>query len=132
MRCSVTSETCVIDDHDYYVRGSLEVPVQGTDDLISYGLWVSLGKQNFERYVELLHVKQRDHEGPFFAWLSDPVPTYPPFEHLKSRIHLRNGIRPYIELEPTDYPLAVEQREGASPSRVQKLFEWVESRASNG
>jgi hypothetical protein len=57
------------------------------------------------------------------------VPTYPPFEHLKSRVHLRNhGIRPSIELEPTEYPLAVEQRDGAPPSRVQELFKWVESR----
>jgi hypothetical protein len=41
-------------------------------------------------------------------------------------LHLRDdGMRPYIELEPTDHPLAVEQREGISPERVAELYEIV-------
>ena len=33
-----------------------------------------------------------------------------------------HGTRPYIELEPTDHPLAVAQREGISVERVAELF----------
>jgi hypothetical protein len=37
-------------------------------------------------------------------------------------VHLRGGgIRPFIELEPTDHPLAIEQREGISLERVKEL-----------
>ncbi|MGL9623950.1 DUF2199 domain-containing protein [Bradyrhizobium sp. U531] len=42
------------------------------------------------------------------------LPLYPRTENLKTRLHLRNGFRPYIELEPTDHPLALEQRLGIS------------------
>jgi hypothetical protein len=31
------------------------------------------------------------------------------------------GIVPYIELEPTDHPLALEQREGITMERVKEL-----------
>jgi hypothetical protein len=127
-RCRTTSETCVIDGEAFYVRGCVEIPLKEAEDLISFGVWVSLSRPNFDRFVQLLDVELRSGEEPFFAWLSDPVPTYPPIEHLKSRVHLRNhGIRPNIELEPTEYPLAVEQRQGAPLSRVQKLYAWIEA-----
>ena len=42
---------------------------------------------------------------------------------LKTLVHLRDrGIRPFTELEPTDHPLAVEQREGISIQRVTELY----------
>jgi hypothetical protein len=38
-------------------------------------------------------------------------------------VHIRdNGIRPYIELQPTDHPLAIEQRNGITVERVAELY----------
>ena len=43
--------------------------------------------------------------------------------NLKSRVHLRDhGLRPTIELEPTDHPLALEQRNGISVDRVAEIY----------
>jgi hypothetical protein len=43
--------------------------------------------------------------------------------NLKTRVHLRDhGIRPLIELEPTEHPVAVEQREGISVARVSEIY----------
>ena len=48
---------------------------------------------------------------------------YPETMNLKTRVHLRDqGIRPFIELEPTDHPLAVEQRQGISVARVAEIY----------
>ena len=45
---------------------------------------------------------------------------------IKAALHIRPWpSRPYIELEPTDYPLAVEQREGISSVRVRQIAERV-------
>ena len=133
-RCITTStETCVIDNDAFYVHACVEIPVKNTDQIISFATWVTLSKQNFEKFSQLLTVPLRDHEAPFFAWLSEPIPTYPESEPLKTYIHLRNhGVRPYVELEPTEYPLAVEQREGASEDRVQQLFAWLENGRVSG
>ena len=38
-------------------------------------------------------------------------------------VHPRDGMRPYIELEPTDHPLALEQRNGIPMARVAQIYE---------
>jgi hypothetical protein len=42
-----------------------------------------------------------------------------------------DSVRPYIELEPTDHPLAVEQRNGISVDRVAEIYAYYE-RLQNG
>ena len=57
--------------------------------------------------------------GPFFGWINTRLPDYPDTINLKALVHLRQGgLRPAIELEPTDHPLAVEQRKGLSHERA--------------
>ncbi len=42
--------------------------------------------------------------------------------NLKTHVHSRPvGERPYVELEPTDHPLAVEQRTGITVDRVREI-----------
>jgi len=61
--------------------------------------------------------------GPFFGWLNAWLKPYPETMNLKARVHLRDrGIRPSIELEPTDHPLALEQRNGISVDPVAEIY----------
>ena len=88
---------------------------------------MSLSAQSFEDFVACLDTQKRAHIGPFFGWLSAELPVYPATENLKTRVHLRdNGIRPYIELEPTDHPLAIEQRNGITADRVAEIYAYYE------
>jgi hypothetical protein len=49
---------------------------------------------------------------------------YPDTLTLKARAHLRDQqTRPSLELEPTDHPLAMEQRKGVTVQRVQEFYE---------
>jgi hypothetical protein len=44
--------------------------------------------------------------------------------YLKTDVHLRPlNKRPLVELEPTDHPLAVEQRNGITMARVREIVE---------
>lgn len=79
---------------------------------------MSLSQNSFAIFKSSLELPARAHLGSFFGWLSAELPLYPRTENLKTRLHLRDGIRPYIELEPTDHPLAVEQRSGMSIDRT--------------
>ncbi|HVZ38062.1 MAG TPA: DUF2199 domain-containing protein [Candidatus Kapabacteria bacterium] len=68
-------------------------------------------------------MEKRSHIGPFFGWLDAWLKPCPDTTNLKTMVHLRDdGIRPYILLEPTDHPLAVEQREGITVERVAELY----------
>ena len=63
-------------------------------------------------------------EPAYFGWLSNSLPDYPETLSLKTSVHTRDlGLRPLIELEPTDHPLAVEQREGITMARVRQIAE---------
>jgi len=122
-RVEKTDDVCIIDDNELYVRGCLDIPVHGIADPFTYSVWVSLSPQSFMRIHELWDADVRADEPPMFGWLCNALPNYPSTLSLKTNIHLRNnGIRPYIELEPTDHPLAVEQRNGITFDRVQEII----------
>ncbi|WP_413671961.1 DUF2199 domain-containing protein [Massilia cellulosiltytica] len=122
-RCQLDSDACIIDDTYYFVRGCLEIPVHGEQEPFSWGVWVSLSEQSFRQWLESYESEKRSHIGPFFGWLNAALGPYPDTVNLKTSVCLRDGfIRPFIELEPTDHPLAVEQREGISVQRVAELY----------
>lgn len=122
-RCSLGSDECVIDAKLFFVRGCLDVPVHGHDEPFSWGVWVSLSEKSFLEWLKHFDENHRSHVGPFFGWLNTALPLYPDTVNLKTRVHLRDhGLRPYIELEPTEHPLAVEQREGISVERVAEIY----------
>jgi hypothetical protein len=126
-RCALTSDTCVVDQEYFFVRGCLEVAVLGANEPFAWGVWVSLSKSSFDQFNACFEETHRSHIGPFFGWLSAELPLYPSTENLKARMHLRdNGIRPFVELEPTDHPLAVEQRNGIAVDRVAEIYGYFE------
>jgi hypothetical protein len=122
-RCKLTANTCTVDDEAFFVKGVIEIPVHDASESFTWGTWVSLSQRNFEAFVGLLDARHRSQFGPYFGWLSADFKVYPTSENLKTYVHLRdNGLRPSIELEPTDHLLAVEQREGITVDRVAEIY----------
>lgn len=123
-RCKLTSDTCSIDDTHFFVRGCLDVPVHGAQEAFSWGVWVSLSDTSFRTFEDYYDRSQRSHIGPFFGWLSVELkPLYPSTLSLKTSVRLRDdGLRPLIELEPTDHPLAIEQRAGITVDRLAEIY----------
>ncbi|GAA4238258.1 DUF2199 domain-containing protein [Actinomadura meridiana] len=123
----LSSDTCVIKGQAFFVHGLIEIPVTDADDVFSWGVWVSLSQDNFTRALRLWDTPGRQDEPPYFGWLSTSLPLYAPTTiDLKTRLHTRPvGERPFIELEPTDHPLAVEQRTGITRARVQQIAELL-------
>src|SRR5262245_22238051 len=76
-RCVLTSDTCVIDGEDRFVRACLEIPIRGHSEVFVWGVWVSLSERSFDRYEELYESTERVEEGPFFGWLCNRLPGYP-------------------------------------------------------
>lgn len=118
-RCQLDADTCVVDEEFFFVRGCLEVPILGEPQPFSWGLWTSLSRRSFDTFLDTYNHEHRSHVGPFFGWLSASLKGYPDTENLKAMVHLRDhGRRPLIELEPTDHPLAIEQRTGITRERA--------------
>jgi hypothetical protein len=120
----LSSDQCVIDNRHYFVLGRIAIPVVGWAEQFVWLAWVSLSQMNFSRACELWDRVGRENEPPYFGWLSSALPYEPSTLNLKVNLHTRPvGERPFVELEPTSHPLAVEQREGISPAKVQRIAE---------
>lgn len=125
-RAMLSPDLCVIDKEQFFVCGNLELPIIDSDDKFSWDVWVSLSKDNFTKVLDLWEEPTRDQEPPMFGWIANTLPGYPETQNLKANAHQRAvGIKPYIQLEPTDHPLAVEQLDGISMEQIQELAELI-------
>jgi hypothetical protein len=123
----LSSDLCVIRGEHFFVRGLIEIPVIGGDEPFSWGVWVSLSRERFAQTVRTWETPGRESQSPAFGWLNTTLPIYTPTTiNLKTNVHTRPlGERPAIELEPTDHPLAVEQRTGITHERVLQIAEQL-------
>jgi hypothetical protein len=119
----LSSDQCVIKGEWFFVHGLIQIPVLDTGENFSWGVWVSLSEENYQRMADLWETPGRESEPPYFGWLSTHLPIYSLTTlNLKTHVHTRAiGERPLIELEPTDHPLAVEQRDGITRARVEQI-----------
>lgn len=127
-RVERTEDACIIfgEPSAYFIAGNLEIPIIGSEEPFVWTVWVSLSESSMQRTHEHWETPGRENDPPCFGWLSTILPMYPETLHLKTMVHTRPvGQRPFVELEPTDHPLAVEQREGISWDRVQEIAEAV-------
>lgn len=122
-RVKLDADTCIIDDQEFYIRGVLEIPLVDQSGPFGIGVWVSQKKENFYTYVDN---PDSDQIGPFFGWLCCRLDWYPVDTFLlKTMAHFRGGgLRPNIELEPTDHPLAVDQRQGITLARAWEVVHY--------
>jgi hypothetical protein len=124
-RSELGQEQCVIESDEgrhFFVRACLEIPIQGVDDAFTWGVWTSLSEASFLEMSDHWEDPDRTRLGPYFGWLSTNVPEYPDSVFLRSRVHQRPvGFRPLIELDPSDHPLAVHQRQGIDATQLQAI-----------
>ena len=123
---SLNRDQCIVRDEHFFVCGSLEIPVLDDDAPFVWSVWVSLSPANFERTSRLWEDPRRVREQPCFGWFCNRLPGYPDTINRKTRVTTRDaGLRPLIELEPTDHPLAVERRQGITSRRVIEIAELL-------
>lgn len=117
------ADICVIEDRDFFLRCLLEIPIRSTDTRLGWGVWSSVSRESFQLYRTDV-APGDDLPGPFFGWFSNRLPGYAETLNLKCSLSLRElNLRPMLELEPTDHPLAVDQREGITIERALELIE---------
>jgi hypothetical protein len=128
----LTSDSCVIADRFFFIRACLNIPILGEDESYSWGVWVSLSETSFFIWQDHYTIPARSHLGPFFGWLCSSISVYPETRRLKTHVHLRdNAQRPLIELEPTDHPLAIHQREGIAIDELARMMHQLEAQNSS-
>jgi hypothetical protein len=123
----LTDEQCVIERRHFFLRARIILPVLDGDQRFEWGVWVSVSRKNYHRAGTMWNNPDRANEPPYFGWLATDLPVYDPATlNLKTQFQTQAvGIRPTVELGPTDHPLAIEQRDGITVARIQQIAETL-------
>lgn len=120
-RVFLTTDLCVVDDEHYFIRCVLPLKIRGIEDTFCWGVWSTLSQANFRRYRASYDEDMSDWD-PMFGYLSNALPGYPDTLGLKVSVQSqKKGKRPTVTLEPTDHPLAIDQRDGISFEEILKI-----------
>jgi len=119
------SDACVIDDEDFFIRGVIEIPVHSYPESFGFGVWVSQKRENFYTYLDNF---DSDEIGPFFGWLSTNIDYFEVETlSLKTMAHFRGqNLRPRIELDSIDHPLAIAQRDGITLDKAWDIVHFYQ------
>ena len=124
VRVDLTEDDCVIDEKEFYLKALLELPIIGSPNSFVWGVWLSVSAESHARFAASFTDVDRSPGEPFFGWLCNELPSYPSTQLLKTMVHVRDyPLRPWIELEPTNHPLAIDQRNGISVEKAILLTE---------
>ena len=120
----LTEDFCDLDGEHFFVRCVLQLPIAGKPEtFFGYGAWATLSRVNFNLYLNTFDSGEQDGLGPWFGWFSNRLKGYPDTLNLKCHVQPRSGRqRPFIELEPTQHPLTIEQRDGITFDRLLEIY----------
>jgi hypothetical protein len=114
---------CAIDDHDFFVRGIIHLPIIGAAETFRWGVWGSLSRENFETLRKMEDDPKRVGLPPMFSWLSTQIPEYPDTLNLKMYGRTQElDPRLHFQLEPSDHPLSQEYHKGIKAERVKQIM----------
>jgi hypothetical protein len=106
----------------FFVRGLLELPIAGTEELFAYGAWVEMEKDAFRRIGHLWWDPRGREEPPFPGRLANELAPYRATSGLSCELKLQDVDRvPAIRLVASEHPLSVDQRSGITFERVHDL-----------
>jgi len=66
-RCALDNDTCIVDQEFFFVRGCVEIPVHGEPDPFIWGVWASLSKSSFDKFMGCFDSTDRSHIGRSLA-----------------------------------------------------------------
>lgn len=121
-RTVLTSDQCIIDEERFFIRGQLEIPILGQQQVFTWGVWTEVAEDDFERMGEVWDTVGRESEPAYLVRLDTALPIYPTTVGLPAELITRPvGYRPEVRLSATDHPLVHEQRQGVPLERVRAI-----------
>jgi hypothetical protein len=120
----LSEDFCVLNGEHFFVRCIIEIPIiDRPGERFGFGVWSTLSEPNFRAYVNAFDTGMDEDVGPWFGWLSNRLKGYPDTFNQKCNVHPRPGrIRPLVQLQDLEHPLAREAREGIGLDRLLEIY----------
>jgi hypothetical protein len=96
-RALIGSDQCIMDEQWFFLRGCLEIPIIGRDEVFLWGLWASVKAEVFDEVSASWEEERREKRyGPFKGRLANSLSIYPESLNLKLSLLIQPvGTRPY-------------------------------------
>ncbi|QQX81035.1 DUF2199 domain-containing protein [Shewanella sp. KX20019] len=121
----LTEDLCFYTDEDgthYFVRAVMEISIDGVSEPFTWGVWSSLSKSSYDRYVETYD--NPDLKDCFFGYLSNYLPYYKNTYALKLEVQPQeNNQRPQLVPHESEHQLVIDFKNGINISRAQEIAE---------
>lgn len=113
-RAEISSDQCVIDGKQFFIRGCLEIPIIGESEPFLFGVWSGVWENDFDLLQESWHEEGREKRlGPLKGRLANSLATYPETLNLKLTIRVQPvGVRPLFIVDEPEHQLAHQQTHG--------------------
>lgn len=84
------SDQYIIDQKWFFIRGCLEIPIIGSEEVFLWGLWASVREGVFDEIEDCWELQGREKcRGPFKGRLANSLAEYPETLNLKVKILLQ-------------------------------------------
>lgn len=119
-RALISSDQCIIDKDQFYLRGCIELPIAGSEEVFLWGVWARIHEKDFDEIHENWNSAGRESRiGPFKGRLANSLSIYPQTLGMKLEIHIQPvGERPLFLLEEPGHLLTQEQQNGLSREKA--------------
>ena len=119
----LSEDFCVLGGDHFFVRCVFEIPVHGMADKFGLGVWSTLSRANFDKYVDGFDSGEFADMGPWTGWFSSSFKPFAGSINEPCWVHPQPGRqRPTISLANSDHELAIAQDEGITADRLLEIY----------
>ena len=121
-RALISSDQCIIDHAQFFLRGCIELPIVASEEVFLWGVWARVHEPDFDEIHENWNSARRENRiGPFKGRLANSLSIYPQTLSMKLTIQIQPvGERPLFLLDEPEHPLTQEQQNGLSLEKARQ------------
>ena len=109
----LTSDFCILDGRQYFVRCVMEAPVHGFAQRFGWGVWCKLDWKDYKLCWDRFEENDNSSVLPLKGTLANNLRHYPDTLGRSCTIHLQNDrMRPLAFLDNPEHLLTIHQRDG--------------------
>lgn len=125
------ADACILDPGSaaprYFIRGTLEMPIDEIDDTFAYGVWLEVSEPSYHRIGALWSDPAGKEEPPFRGFLANELHPYHGTFGLAAELQLRDVEKvPSIRLVRGSHPLERDQSAGITLARAHELASYAD------
>jgi len=119
----LSEDFCVLGGEHFFVRCVFDIPVHGMAEKFGLGVWSTLSRANFDKYVDGFDSGQYSDLGPWSGWFANSFKPFASSTNQACWVHPQLGRqRPTLSLQDNGHELAIAQHEGITPERLLEIY----------